>query len=146
MAEDLMISHGEPQWDVKYNNLVNTVEQMGGVVNGLQWTPWTKEGLVFLNGFQDIESKYRYVTLGNVKLVEILVSVKLMTAPSDHQPTAVQLPASISDEIQYEYSESPKYGWIINGTEFHPTLHAGADWWTGNDSHYWGHLVYTHTN
>lgn len=28
--ENLLISHGEPQWDVKYNKLVNAVEKMGG--------------------------------------------------------------------------------------------------------------------
>ena len=77
-----------------------------------------------------------------------MVSVYLPTNTSDKQPTAVKLPDSISDEIQYEYSESPKYGWIINGTEFHVMLHAGAEWWVGDasQSHYWSHLVYTHTN
>lgn len=28
--ENLLISHGEPQWDVKYNKLVSTVKNMGG--------------------------------------------------------------------------------------------------------------------
>lgn len=143
MAENLLISHGEPQWDVKYNKLVNAVD---GVKSSLQWTNWSKEGLVFLNGFNDIGTKYRYANTGNVKLVEIEIKVSLTSTPSDSAPTAVLLPGSLENDIEEEHAESNRFMWIANAREFHVSPINSSSWWVGKDSHYMMHLFYTHTN
>lgn len=146
MTDELKMVHGEDLWQDKYNRLVDTVEQMGGVVDQLQWTNWSKEGLVFLNGFNDIGTKYRYANIGNVKLVELEIKVSLTSTPSNSAPTAVELPDSLHNEIEEEHAESNRFMWIVNAREFHVSPINSNSWWVGNDSHYMMHLLYTHTN
>ena len=55
MADELKMKHAEPSWDVKYNALVDAVEKMGGVVNGLQWTARTGTGIVLPAGLLYID-------------------------------------------------------------------------------------------
>lgn len=68
MADELKMVHGEPSWDAKHNALVDVVEKMGGVVNALQWTKTTDEGVVLLNGFTGWVD-YSYLEIGDSKLV-----------------------------------------------------------------------------
>lgn len=68
MADELKMKRGEDLWQDKYNRLVDTVEKMGGVVNGLQWTKPTDEGIVLTNGFTGWTS-YSYLEIGDSKLV-----------------------------------------------------------------------------
>lgn len=112
MAEDLTISHGEPQWDVKYNNLVNTVEAMGGVVNGLQWTNQSNDGLVFGDGVQYVNGGYSYAQVGNRKLVFLTIGVNIT-----NDTKAISLPDLITlpDMIQ---TNSLWVDWLGGLTEF----------------------------
>lgn len=100
MAEDLTISHGEPQWDVKYNNLVNTVETMGGVVNSLQWTKQTEEGLVASNNVQIKDGGYNYLDLNGVKLVLLSISIQI-TGDVETPSVVVSLPDVITPGSMY---------------------------------------------
>lgn len=77
MADELKMVRGEGLWQDKYNRLVDTVEKMGGVVNGLQWTELTKDGLVFPSGVEFINGGYAYAKLGNRKMVLLSVLVRI---------------------------------------------------------------------
>ena len=129
--------------DKNFNALNSDV---GGVRSSLQWTNWSKEGLVFLNGFNDIGTKYRYANTGNVKLIELEIKVSLTSTPSGGAPTAVRLPDSLRNGIEEEHAESNRFMWIVNAQEFHVSPINSNSWWVGKDSHYMMHLFYTHTN
>ena len=75
MADLQKLVHGEPSWDVKHNALVDVVEKMGGVVNGLQWTKPTDDGIVFLNGWSG-RATYSYLQIGDKKIVDLQVVTK----------------------------------------------------------------------
>ena len=75
MADLQKLVHGELGWDAKYNALVDAVEKMGGVVNGLQWTKPTDEGIVLTNGFTGWVN-YSYLQIGDNKLVWIEGALK----------------------------------------------------------------------
>lgn len=78
MADNLKMKHGEPSWDVKHNALVDAVEKMGGVVNGLQWTDRTSTGIVLPAGLQYIDqSWYMYAQVGQHKLVHLHLNLKV---------------------------------------------------------------------
>lgn len=106
MADELKMVHGEGLWQDKYNRLVDTVEKMGGVVDQLQWTT-SSDGVVFLNGWHGNVS-YRYVQIGDKKLVSLLGTIKgnakaaqyteLMTIPDNIKPK--------NRMLQYQYWDS----------------------------------------
>ncbi|WP_288635448.1 hypothetical protein [uncultured Limosilactobacillus sp.] len=78
MADNLKMKHGEPSWDVKHNALVDAVEKMGGVVNGLQWTDRTDTGIVLPAGLQYIDQNwYMYAQVGQHKLVHLHLNLKV---------------------------------------------------------------------
>lgn len=152
MAEDLTISHGEPQWDVKYNNLVNTVEAMGGVVSSLQWADFTDNGIVYVNGFQNIgrggqaNTGYRYASLGNLQIVELQVALRLMTDPGDTVTNlqALTLPDSIApNNAGNNHALNEKYVMGLEDTHVMVQTMNGNKWWTGTESCYIMHIMYT---
>lgn len=151
MAEDLTISHGEPQWDVKYNNLVNTVEAMGGVINNLQWSNFTDEGVVYENGFYKANqggqgaTGYRYSKIGGLKLVEFQVSLRLSTDPGEsvNTVTALQLPQYVYP-IDMGAPRMPDQNYIINFADGRVDIQkVSKDWWVGSNSSYIVHALYT---
>ena len=79
MADIQVINHGELQWDAKANHnfseLNQAVEKMGGVVDQLQWTKPTDEGIVLTNGFTGWVN-YSYLQIGDNKLVWIEGALK----------------------------------------------------------------------
>lgn len=94
MADELKMVHGEGLWQDKYNRLVDTVEEMGGVVDKLSWTE-SSDGIVFLNGWHG-NASYEYVQIGDKKLVSVLGAIKgnakaaqyteLLTIPDNVKP------------------------------------------------------------
>lgn len=78
MADELKMVHGEPNWDAKHNALVDTVEKMGGVVNGLQWSSRTDLGIVLPAGLEYYDQHwYTYAQVGQRKLVHLHLSLKV---------------------------------------------------------------------
>lgn len=68
-----LVQHQEPNWDVKINDAINRLNEMGGVTDNLQLQPFTDSGIVFLNNFQNKDnlSGYRFVKVPGGKLVEL---------------------------------------------------------------------------
>ena len=112
MADELKMVHGEGLWQDKYNRLVDTVEKMGGVVDDLQWTKQTKDGLVFPSGVEYVDGGYSYIQLGNRKLVFLSVAVKVT---SDVKELAFSNLITLPDEIA---SNSQWIHWLGGLTEF----------------------------
>ena len=78
MADELKMVHGEGLWQDKYNRLVDTVEKMGGVVNGLQWSSRTDLGIVLPAGLEYYDQHwYTYAQVGQRKLVHLHLSLKV---------------------------------------------------------------------
>jgi hypothetical protein len=156
MAENLLISHGEPQWDTKYNKLVTAVQNLGGVVDNLNWTDFTDNGIVYQNGFQPRggiganRTGYRYLQVGNVKLVELQVNLKLTVDPGEGvmNLTALSVPASVVPGATGVV--------MVNSDKYSVTFDDGAlsiskangdiSWWTGDGSYYQLHTLYTSNN
>ena len=68
------MEHQESNWDAKYNGLIDALNsELGGV--DLTVSDYNKNGFVFLNGTSG-ECWYRYIQLGNRKLVEMRIIVK----------------------------------------------------------------------
>lgn len=153
MAENLMISHGEPQWDTKYNKLVTAVQNLGGVVDNLNWTDFTDDGIVYQNGFQNIGGRgaagtgYRYLKIGGAKIVELQVSLHLMTDPgqSTNLLTALTVPGDIAPlSTGGAILNSDKYGMGLTDGRLDVSKYGGStSWWTGSGSYYMMHIVYT---
>ncbi|WP_191363492.1 hypothetical protein [Limosilactobacillus oris] len=112
MADELKMVRGEGLWQNKHNALVDVVEKMGGVVDDLQWTKQTKDGLVFPSGVEYVEGGYSYIPLGNCKLVFLSVAVKVT---SDVKELAFSNLITLPDEIA---SNSPWIHWLGGLTEF----------------------------
>lgn len=78
MADELKMVHGEGLWQDKYNRLVDTVEKIGGVVNGLQWSSRTDLGIVLPAGLEYYDQHwYTYAQVGQRKLVHLHLSLKV---------------------------------------------------------------------
>lgn len=78
MADELKMVRGEGLWQDKYNRLVDTVEKMGGVVDGLQWADRTSTGIVLPAGLQYTDQNwYMYAQVGQHKLVHLHLSLKV---------------------------------------------------------------------
>lgn len=82
MADTIQtVSHGEPGWDEKVNSnfaaLNNALQKVGGVVNQLQWTKFSREGLVASSNAQIMDGGYSYLDMGDNKLVLLAISVKI---------------------------------------------------------------------
>lgn len=72
----------------------------GGVVKDLQWTEWTKEGLVALNDVQITDGGYNYLDVGGVKLVLLSISIKI-TGDVKTSSVVVSLPDVITPRSMY---------------------------------------------
>lgn len=78
MADELKMVRGEGLWQDKYNRLVDTVEKMGGVVDGLQWADRTSTGIVLPAGLQYTDQNwYMYAQVGQHKLVHLHLRLKV---------------------------------------------------------------------
>lgn len=96
MADNLKMKHGEPSWDVKHNALVDAVEKMGGVVNGLQWSSRTGLGIVLPAGLKfDDQHWYTYAKIGNRTICHLHMGLKVtgdiqgtITLPDSAKPWA----------------------------------------------------------
>lgn len=122
MAEDLTISHGEPQWDVKYNNLVNTVETMGGVVNSLHWSDGSQEGIVVTDSRVTLnkESYYSYLDIGGKRLVYLHVVLDVNQDMSNVNANMLfTIPTKIGTIGSLRGAASNEAMWVnLNGTNF----------------------------
>lgn len=130
MAEDLTISHGEPQWDVKYNNLVNTVETMGGVVNSLNWSDGSQEGIVVTDNRVTLnkESQYSYLNIGGKRLVFLHVVLDVNQDMSNVNANMLfSIPAEIAPTISLRGTASTEAIWVnIVGTNFYVWQNSGV--------------------
>lgn len=152
MADELKMARGEALWQDKYNRLVDTVEKMGGVVDGLQWTEFTDEGIVYQNGFQNIGGRgaagtgYRYLKIGGAKIVELQVSLHLMTDPgqSTNLLTALTVPGDIAPfTTGGPIMNSDKYGMSLTDGHLDVSKNGSStSWWTGSGSYYMMHIMY----
>ena len=112
MADELKMVHGEGLWQDKYNRLVDTVEKMEGVVDDLQWTQQTKDGLVFPSGVEYVDGGYSYIQLGDHKLVFLSVEIKVTI---DVKEISFSNVITLPDEI---VSGSRWVNWLGGLTEF----------------------------
>ena len=131
MAEDLTISHGEPQWDVKYNNLVNTVETMGGVVNSLNWSDGSQEGIVVTDNRVTLnkESHYSYLNIGGKRLVflHVVLDVNQDIMSNVNASMLFSIPAEIAPTISLRGTASSEAIWVnIAGTNFYVWQNIGV--------------------
>lgn len=139
MADLALISHGEPNWDIKVNNAIKLLNK---TVSG-SWSEPTETGLVFQNGFQSIGSTYSYIQLGNHKIVDLQIGVTMPNDSSSTNLIAVTLPDSIKpDHVYTEYLENDKYQVTLSGNAFSIACVNGSKWWFGSGSHYLFHAVY----
>lgn len=130
MAEDLTISHGEPQWDVKYNNLVNTVEAMGGVVNSLNWSDDSQEGIVITDNrvMLNKESQYSYLDIGGKRLVYLHVVLDVKEdMPNVNANKLFSIPTEIGTIGSLRGTASNESMWVnLNGTDFYVWQNIGV--------------------
>lgn len=140
MVQNLaLVSHGEPNWDVKVNAAIKALNEVGGVASSLQWTEKSSEGLVFQNGFQNTGTNYQYIKIGNYKIVSLQLAV---TLPSDLGSTksaiACVLPDLIKPNDTYsEFMENEKYQLTLSEAGVMIGLaSSAAGWWFGSGSHY----------
>lgn len=130
MAEDLTISHGEPQWDVKYNNLVNTVETMGGVVNSLNWSDGSQEGIVVTDNRVTLnkESQYSYLNIGGKRLVYLHVVLDVNQDMSNVNANMLfTIPTEIAPTVSLRGTASTEAMWVnINGSNFYVWQNSGV--------------------
>ena len=130
MAEDLTISHGEPQWDVKYNNLVNTVETMGGVVNSLNWSDGSQEGIVVTDNRVTLnkESQYSYLNIGGKRLVYLHVVLDVnQDMPNVNANMLFTIPTEIAPTVSLRGTASTEAMWVnIAGTNFYVWQNSGV--------------------
>lgn len=153
MATLQKMSHGEPNWDVKFNNVIDYLAN--GEDSAFKWTNRTSTGLVFQNGFTqmgsdiDHSSVYRFVQFKGWKLVDLQVMVSLPTAPSNtSEVVALNLPDSISFNGWHEWIETADYRMTINGSQFRISVEdpSKKSWWFGDGSHYVAHILYAHVD
>lgn len=102
------MAHGEQQWDVKYNGLIDALNSDLGGVN-LSVSDYNKNGFVFLNGTSG-ECWYRYIQLGNRKLVEMRIIVKGLNLSTAWTNQAV---VRVPDEISQTHTNLAS-GWGVN--------------------------------
>ena len=147
MADLQKLVHGEPEWDVKVNAIIDNMNNIGDMM----WTQGMTTGLVFQNGFNQLGSDeshqtiYRYVQFKGWKLVDLQIMVALSAAPSStSNVTAVSLPDSISYDGWHEWAESDGYQLAINGNQFRISVLGTNKWWVGDGSHYVAHIFYLH--
>lgn len=96
MADELKMAHGEGLWQDKYNRLVDAVEKMGGVVDGLQWSDRTDTGIVLPAGLKfDDQHWYTYAKIGNRTICHLHMGLKVtgdiqgtITLPNPAKPWA----------------------------------------------------------
>lgn len=148
MANIQTITHGEPNWDIKVNQLIEQVNAQAEEQDNLKWTE-SSTGLVVQSGFVPISvgaNTYRYLQIGNAKIVDVNFGVKMPTdIGSSSMITAVKLPESLSANLYTEYAENDKYQLSLNGTDFRISrMSAATSWWFGEGSHYVAHFVYVH--
>lgn len=141
MADIQNVAHGESLWDNKVNHnfaeLNAAVEKVGGVVDQLQWTKQTKDGLVFPSGVEYVGGGYSYIQLGNQKLVFLSVAVKVT---SDVKKIAISNVVTLPDEI---VSGSRWGNWLGGYTEFviqGNGIEIGDT--TGNTNRQWNNQTY----
>lgn len=149
MATLQKLTHGEPNWDVKVNAIIDNVNNIGD----MEWTQKMTTGLVFQNGFNQMgsdeahQTNYRYVQFKGWKLVDLQVMVGLSAAPSSQtEVIAVQLPDSISYDGWHEWKENIDYRQAINGSQYRISVDSPTKrgWWSGDGAHYVGHIFYPH--
>ncbi|MBD8048525.1 hypothetical protein [Clostridium faecium] len=96
MADELKMVRGEGLWQNKYNRLVDTVEKMGGVLDGLQWSDRTDTGIVLPAGLKfDDQHWYTYAKIGNRTVCHLHLGLKVtgdiqgtITLPDSAKPWA----------------------------------------------------------
>ena len=156
MANIQTITHGEPNWDTKVNTnfqaLADSAENVGGVVKGLQWTDFTDEGIVYQNGFENIggagagRTGYRYIVIGNKKIVELQVALHLVSDPgsSVKNLTALSVPDAIApDYVGTPHAQDDKYKLnFLDGRVDISKMKDSDGWWFGTGSFYQMHVMY----
>lgn len=97
-----------------FEKMNQTVENMGGQLNGLQWTEETTEGIVILDNRFKLKGGYSYCQIGNRKLVYLkvelvfaqdcneFISSKVFTVP-DSLKSSLSLTARASDQLAWWY-------------------------------------------
>lgn len=126
MATLQTISHGEPNWDVKVNSIIDAVNGQNNTINNLKPSSITTDGLVFQNGFSLRSDGYQTITLpSGQKIVFLNLALKLDADSSQDSVHAVTVPDVFKKGIAYRHSEagwgtywsSDGYGTITIGKE-----------------------------
>lgn len=98
----------QPKWADKYNDLIKELNKNFGdisqVQQKLEFTDWTKDGIVLLNGakWESNSRGYRYLPIGNYKIVQVDLklstpenvktdSIDIATLPDDIKPDGLQV-------------------------------------------------------
>lgn len=71
------MKQGEGQWQDKFNRLVDAVQKVGGVTDQLQWTKFSKDGIVTGDLLQLLPSSgYSYLQVGSCKIIRLHLDLK----------------------------------------------------------------------
>lgn len=111
---------------------------------------------MYQNGFQNIggagqaKTGYRYVVVGNRKIVELQIALHLLTDPgqSTNQLTALSVPDAIAPtQAGTPHMLNDKYSITFADGRADVSKVKDADgWWTGTGSFYIMHVTYTSDN
>lgn len=144
MADLQKLAHGELSWDAKINNIIDYLEDKVGS-NGLEWTDWSNDGIVFQNGFQNHKgrTKYRYAQVGNAKIVELNIDIALSEdLKTYHNVPALTYPDNIYMDGYEEHLENAQFQLMLGENRL--LINAVQNYWWVKDSHYTMHTVYVH--
>lgn len=149
MADLQKLVHGEPEWDVKVDEIIEFLES-GQAIAGMKISDWSTDGLVLSSGFKwGPNSKgYRYVQLPNGKLVETdlkftavdhagLLAEKVVTLPDELDANGIALNAGFWSTQSNVY----KVRLWDNVVSVYRTDNDGNDKWNGD---FYAHAFYLH--
>lgn len=149
MSELQKLVHGEENWDVKVNKIIEYLES-GQAIAGLKLSDWSTDGLVLDGSFKwNANSKgYRYVQLPNGKGVELdlkfspadvsgLVREKVVTIPDNIRASGMGMNAGFWDTQSNVY----KVRLWDNFVSIYRVDNDGGDKWNGG---FYVHALYFH--
>lgn len=145
------MSQGPETIDNNFNAINTELQNVDGVINNLQWSNFTDEGIVYENGFYKADqggqgaTGYRYLKIGGLKLVEFQAALRLSTDPGEsvNTVTALQLPQYVYP-IDMGAPRMQDQNYIINFADGRVDIEkVSKDWWVGSNSSYIVHALYT---
>lgn len=112
-----LLSHGEPNWDVKVNAIIDELTKTEDSVENMVWTIG-KDGIVIINDLFQLNdySFYEYMDIGDRRIVHLYIS---LTATRDFTGSATgyafTVPDSVKPSSPMNGSAGQYYSWNYDG-------------------------------